>query len=185
MSVLRRPDDHHRNLRRRSPCATATAGPDQDRHLMIIAALSPSQRRFSSPPAARRSSKAMSPQGRQSFSKRSAHTRRSHARPRKRSSSWFPPTESDPPDPEPPTALHPRPSNPHRSPRSTSPLPPRGFLLGRLSNAGPAPRPTVLQRACAVKGGAFQWVRAPPGETLQPEATGAVMEVTKWLKPSV
>jgi len=42
-----------------------------------------------------------------------------------------------------------------------------------------------LQRVCAVKGGAFQWVQIPPGETLQPEATGAVMEVTKWLKPSV
>src|SRR5208283_3524663 len=41
------------------------------------------------------------------------------------------------------------------------------------------------QRVCAVKGGAFQWVQVPPGETLQPEATGAVMEVTKWLKPSV
>jgi len=32
-------------------------------------------------------------------------------------------------------------------------------------------------------------LRAPylypdPGETLQPEATGAAMEVTKWLKPS-
>jgi len=27
-------------------------------------------------------------------------------------------------------------------------------------------------------------VQIPPGETLQPEATGAVMEVTKWLKPS-
>ena len=38
---------------------------------------------------------------------------------------------------------------------------------------------------CAVKGGAFQWVQDPPGQTLQPEATGAVMEVTKWLKPSV
>ena len=34
------------------------------------------------------------------------------------------------------------------------------------------------------KGGAFQWVKAPPGELLQPEATGATMEVTKWLKPS-
>jgi len=34
------------------------------------------------------------------------------------------------------------------------------------------------------KGGVFQWVKAPPGEVLQPEATGAVMEVTKWLKPS-
>jgi hypothetical protein len=42
-----------------------------------------------------------------------------------------------------------------------------------------------LQRVCAVKGGAFQWVQVPPGETLQPEATGAAMEVTKWLKPSV
>ena len=29
------------------------------------------------------------------------------------------------------------------------------------------------------KGGAFQWV------PLQPEATGAAMEVTKWLKPSI
>jgi hypothetical protein len=43
----------------------------------------------------------------------------------------------------------------------------------------------TLLRVCAVKGGAFQWVQVPPGETLQPEATGAVMEVTKWLKPSV
>ena len=33
------------------------------------------------------------------------------------------------------------------------------------------------------KGGAFQWVRIPPGELLQPEATGAGMEVTKCLKP--
>jgi hypothetical protein len=41
------------------------------------------------------------------------------------------------------------------------------------------------RRVCAVKGGAFQWVKGPPGDSLQPEATGAVMEVTKWLKPSV
>ena len=51
-------------------------------------------------------------------------------------------------------------------------------------------RPSPLDRelplwVCAVKGGAFQWVKAPPGETLQPEATGAAMNVTKWLKPSV
>src|SRR6516165_4990018 len=38
--------------------------------------------------------------------------------------------------------------------------------------------------ACAVKGGAFQWVQGPPGDLLAPEAIGAVMEVTKWLKPS-
>ena len=30
-----------------------------------------------------------------------------------------------------------------------------------------------------------QWVKAPPGKLLQPEATGATMEVTKWLKPPV
>ena len=33
------------------------------------------------------------------------------------------------------------------------------------------------------EGGAFQWVQVPPGELLQPEATGAGMEVTKCLKP--
>lgn len=31
----------------------------------------------------------------------------------------------------------------------------------------------------------FQRVQAPPGEVLQPEATGAVVEVTKRLKPLV
>ena len=35
------------------------------------------------------------------------------------------------------------------------------------------------------EGGAFQRVQAPSGQPLQPEATGAVMEVTKSLKPSV
>ena len=34
------------------------------------------------------------------------------------------------------------------------------------------------------KAALFQWVKAPPGEMLQPEATGAAMEVAKWLKPS-
>ena len=36
-------------------------------------------------------------------------------------------------------ASHPRSSNPHRRARQTVPLPPRGFLLGRLSSAGPGP----------------------------------------------
>lgn len=40
------------------------------------------------------------------------------------------------------------------------------------------------QRRAPCKGGASQWVQAPPGKMLQPEVTGAVMEVTKWLKPS-
>jgi hypothetical protein len=34
------------------------------------------------------------------------------------------------------------------------------------------------------KAALFQWVKIPPGEMLQPEATGAGMEVTKCLKPS-
>src|SRR3954454_2377335 len=34
------------------------------------------------------------------------------------------------------------------------------------------------------KGDVFQWVQGPPGKSLQPEAAGAVMEATKWLKPS-
>ena len=41
--------------------------------------------------------------------------------------------------------------------------------------------PDVAFGCAPCKGGAFQWVRIPPGEMLQPEATGAVMEVTKWL----
>jgi len=34
------------------------------------------------------------------------------------------------------------------------------------------------------KAALFQWVQGPPGDSLQPEATGAGMEVTKCLKPS-
>ena len=45
-------------------------------------------------------------------------------------------------------------------------------------------RGKVRTRRAPCKGGAFQWVQAPPGDSLQPEAIGAVMEVTKWLKPS-
>src|SRR6202035_1699924 len=36
----------------------------------------------------------------------------------------------------------------------------------------------------ARQGGSFLWVRGPPGDSLQPEATGAGMEATKCLKPS-
>ena len=48
MPLLRRPDDHRRDVRRRAPGAPAVADPDQDRHLMTVAALPASQRRFSS-----------------------------------------------------------------------------------------------------------------------------------------
>ena len=80
MPLLRRPNDHHRNLRRRPPGPAAIPVPDHDRLLMTIAALSPSQRRFSSPPAARQSRKPISSQARQSFSKRSARARPAHLR---------------------------------------------------------------------------------------------------------
>jgi len=48
--------------------------------------------------------------------------------------------------------------------------------------------PEVLRTASGVrraKAALSQWVRVPPGEMLQPEATGATAEVTKRLKPSV
>ena len=41
-----------------------------------------------------------------------------------------------------------------------------------------------LQLACAVKRRRFPVGANPTRQTLQPEATGAAMEVTKWLKPS-
>ena len=41
------------------------------------------------------------------------------------------------------------------------------------------------QYVCAVRRRRFPVGASPTRRTLQPEATGAVMEVTKWLKPSV
>jgi hypothetical protein len=38
---------------------------------------------------------------------------------------------------------------------------------------------------CAVTRRRFPVGASPTRQTLQPEATGALMEVTKWLKPSV
>jgi hypothetical protein len=38
---------------------------------------------------------------------------------------------------------------------------------------------------CAVRRRRFPVGESPTRRTLQPEATGAVMEETKWLKPSV
>ena len=42
-----------------------------------------------------------------------------------------------------------------------------------------------LLYVCAVRRRRFPVGASPTRRTLQPEATGAVMEVTKWLKPSV
>ncbi len=59
MPMLRRPDDHHRYVRGRAPCAIAIANPDQNRHLMTVAAHLASQPRSLSLPAARRSTRAL------------------------------------------------------------------------------------------------------------------------------
>jgi hypothetical protein len=42
-----------------------------------------------------------------------------------------------------------------------------------------------LLNVCAVTRRRFPVGASPTRQPLQPEATGAVMEVTKWLKPSV
>ena len=53
------------------------------------------------------------------------------------------------------------------------------------------PRERVFRQAasplwvCAVKRRRFPVGASPTRQPLQPEATGAVMEVTKWLKPSI
>ena len=66
----------------------------------------------------------------------------------------------------------------------------RPFLpsgLGPLSAQLRRPRPRSATTALRVRRdkAALSSGGAPPGQPLQPEATGAVMEVTKWLKPSV
>ena len=45
-------------------------------------------------------------------------------------------------------------------------------------------RCTSPEVACAVRRRRFSVGANPTRQTLQPEATGAAMEVTKWLKPS-
>ena len=58
---------------------------------MTVAALPAAQRRFSSPPAARRSKKAMSPQRLRTLSRRHPHVRPSYARNQTSSSSSLQP----------------------------------------------------------------------------------------------
>jgi hypothetical protein len=43
----------------------------------------------------------------------------------------------------------------------------------------------IVKKACAGRRDLTWLDDAKAGAALQPEATGAVMEVTKWLKPSV
>jgi len=64
--LLRRPDDHRRDVRRAAPLALVVAEPDQDRQFMTVAPRSASHRRSPSPPAARRNTSATPARGRQS-----------------------------------------------------------------------------------------------------------------------
>ena len=61
------------------------------------------------------------------------------------------------------------------------------MLKGRNGSIGPVRRAVreCLLFACAMRRRRFPVGASPTRRTLQPEATGAVMEVTKWLKPSV
>ena len=104
------------------PCAFAVAEPDQDRHLMTVAARPASQRRFPSPPAARRSRNATSSRPPHRLSSRRAHPRCSHPRPPKSPSSRSRQQHRPPSATAPTSAIRPRSSNPHR-PRSVKQRP--------------------------------------------------------------
>ena len=54
----------------------------------------------------------------------------------------------------------------------------------RRGSSHPAPLTFVCFGVCAVTRRRFPVGASPTRQPLQPEATGAVMEVTKWLKPS-
>src|ERR1700738_2803106 len=55
-------------------------------------------------------------------------------------------------------------------------------MLRPALTCGLAKRPLL---ACAVQRRRFRVGASPTRQSLQPEAIGAVMEVTKWLKPSI
>jgi integrase len=57
--------------------------------------------------------------------------------------------------------------------------------LGIAYGAGLRGGEVVMLRVCAVERRRFPVGVSPTRQPLQPEATGAVMEVTKWLKPLV
>ena len=152
MPLLWRPDDHRRNLRRRAPRALAIADPNQDRHIMTIAALPAAQRRSSSSPTTRRSTNPMSSRPPQTLSSRRAHTRRSHPRPRKSASCSLLTITSAAFHPRHHMGDPPRPQNPH----SSRPAKPRLFLPAVSSLRGfrtptPRPVPARLQGAARMR----------------------------------
>jgi hypothetical protein len=59
-------------------------------------------------------------------------------------------------------------------------------LVSVCSNSASPPSGAVIGKACSCCPTCVKMLgdQGPPGDSLQPEAIGAVMEVTKWLKPS-
>ena len=96
LPVLRRKDDRRRDIRRPAPRAVFIAEPDQNRHLMTVAAHPASQRRSPSLPAARRSGTAMSSQASADPLHPSSPACASRLRDRTSSSSSFRSTRSPP-----------------------------------------------------------------------------------------
>ena len=144
MPVLRRPDDHHRDVRRSAPRATprqSGSGSTPHDHRRASRLEPP----IAFAPPARRSRRPTSSRGRQSSPDRRARARAAHPRDRTRSSSSFPPPDSAPPASAATHASRPQYeiSIGRARPNGRPFLP--GFLLGRLSNAGPGPRTTVPQ----------------------------------------
>ncbi len=161
MPVLRRPDDHRRNVRRRAPCAFFSADPDQDRHLMIAIAVLPGSQRRSlhfrprvgpderCPHNVRipSSSAALMPRPRL-LAIEQARRLRSRAE------------QCASPDPQTPRPLRPRPQNSHRS----RPAKPRPFLPAVSSLRGfRTTAPLRAPRACKGPASeALQYSRRPP-----------------------
>src|SRR5271166_637666 len=151
LPVLRRPDDHCRNLRRRAPRALAITDPDQDRHLMIVAALPAAQRRFSA------SNRALEQEGdvltRSALLLQAPRPHTPLASSPSKNPVVFAPTHNNarhrPPKPHQRSVRDPKIPIGRAAPNQTAPFPTRGFLLTRLSDAGPASRTARLQRAAS------------------------------------
>src|SRR5271169_2957447 len=70
-------------------------------------------------------------------------------------------------------------------PQGRPPLPDLVDVHNAVPHSGACGGPLCLLRVCAVKRRRCPVGANPARQPLQPEATGAVMEETKWLKPSV
>ena len=147
--MLRRPDDHRRDVRRAAPFAFAIAEPDQDRQLMTVAPHPASHRRSPSPPAARRNTSATPARGRQSSCDRGQRLAPAHRRHRKRPAVAA--SDEDTERPRPPTPRSPAvrdPQIPIGALAKRSPYLPAVSSLGGFRAPAPGPVPPS-QRAGA------------------------------------